>query len=93
MEIGPETVARRSEDAITGRLFEETVILDPQTDRYVRLNRTGTRLWEELERPATVAALAARLEREFGLDPERARADVVAFLRDLRERRLIELRG
>jgi hypothetical protein len=91
MEIGPETVVSRNGDAVAERLFEETVVLDPQTDRYVRLNRTGTSMWDALERPASVADLAARLVAEFEIDSERAHADVVAFLRQLAERDLIEL--
>jgi hypothetical protein len=90
-EISPATLVTRGPDAIAERLFDETVILDPQTDRYVRLNRAGTTLWECLERPASVEALASRLSSQFGIEPERASEDAAAFVRQLLDRGLIEL--
>lgn len=92
-EVTDEALVSRVERAVAERLFDETVILDPVADRYVRLNRTGTSLWEALERPSTVGELAARLEREFGIDAECARADVAAFVDRLAERDLIYLGG
>ena len=92
-ELDSRAVVARSEHAIAERVFEETVLLDPNTDRYTRLNRSGGVLWDALEQPTGLAALAERLQAEFGVDAERARADVNAFIRQLDERGLIERRG
>lgn len=48
------------------------------------LNPTGAVLWEALEAPRTAAELAEILVGRFpGLSPDRARADVTAFLERL----------
>jgi Coenzyme PQQ synthesis protein D (PqqD) len=74
------------------RLLDETVILDPQTDRYTRLNATGSRLWEELgEAPSTAGRLAAALVEEFRVPESRALGDVASFLGELERRGLVTL--
>ena len=89
-EIGPETTLRRADRAVHGELPEETVLLDIEDKVAVRLNRTGAWLWERLEHPAKVADLAADLASEFGIEEDRALADVEAFAADLAGRSLLE---
>jgi hypothetical protein len=60
---------------------------------YLRLNPSGSRLWEALESPATVAQLASLLERRYGLEPQVALADTVAFVADMSGRGLIDVGG
>ena len=69
------------------------MLLDAEGDVYLRLNPSGTRLWEALERPATVAELAAVLEAGYGLEPQVALADTVAFVKTMSDRGLIETGG
>jgi len=89
-EIGPETTLRRADRAVHGELPEETVLLDVEDKVAVRLNQTGAWLWERLEQPETVAELAVGLAFEFGIDKERALADVEAFASDLAGRSLLD---
>ncbi len=79
------------EGVIAERLLDETIILDPESDAYARLNPTGRFLWERLARGATLGALAAELETSFELDRSRASSDVSDFVRALLARRLVEL--
>ena len=92
-DIASETLVARVDGAIAEGLLEDTVLLDPNTDRYVRLNRTGTLLWETLAEPTSVSGLASLLEQRFALSPDRASRDAAAFVRQLAERGLIELGG
>jgi hypothetical protein len=61
------------------------VMLDPEADRYLRLNATGKLLWEALARPATVAELARLLSERSGISAERASADASTFVEGLIE--------
>jgi hypothetical protein len=53
--------------------------------RFFVLNSTAEYLWSLLERPQTVESMARHLTSEFEVSEEQARADVVAFLADLRD--------
>ena len=87
----PSHVVRRSESVVSERFASETLVLDLTGDRYVRLNETGSRLWDALETPARPDELAAVLVAEWDLAPERAHDDVRAFLTMLADRGLVEL--
>jgi hypothetical protein len=89
-EIGPDTTLRRADRAVHGELPEETVLLDIEDKVAVRLNQTGAWLWQRLEQPASVSGLANGLAAEFGIDEQRALADVTAFAADLTGRSLLE---
>jgi hypothetical protein len=75
------------------QLLDETVILDPTTDAYARLNRSGTLLWPLIAEGRPVNELAQALAERFALSPERARADVEAFVRMLLDRGFVETDG
>jgi hypothetical protein len=81
---------RRSGNAVSARVLDETVILDLDHDRYTRLNGSAGLLWEELAEPRTPAELADRLVSEYGIDAERARADAERLLSKLRAGGLLE---
>jgi Coenzyme PQQ synthesis protein D (PqqD) len=57
---------------------------------FVQLNRTGRLLWEALvDGPRTVVGLTERLTEQFGVEPERATADVHRFVEELRSAGLV----
>ena len=60
-------------------LSGSTVILDPEGDRYLRLNETGGLLWDALAEPKTLADLGAELAARAGIDAALAAADATAF--------------
>jgi hypothetical protein len=91
MELTPLTLVSRNPEAIFAPVEGETVILEPVADRYVCLNATGTRLWQLLERPASVGELARLLTDTYGVEPPAALTDVTAFVRSLDDRGLIVL--
>lgn len=82
-ELDPATVVRRAAHVLGEPVGDVVVILDPDADVYVRLNRTGARLWRALEEPRTVGALADDLAAAYGLEPARALADTRSYVGDL----------
>jgi hypothetical protein len=92
-EIAATTRIARRERVIAQGLLDETVILDPEAGTYLRLNRTGSWVWQRLDGPRTVEELAQGVAEEFGVDRSQARDDVSAFARDLVARELVELVG
>jgi predicted Rdx family selenoprotein len=72
------------------RVDDEVVALHLETSMYLAINASGRLLWERLaDGGATRAELIAHLRADFGLDADRAAADVDAFLAGLREQQLL----
>jgi hypothetical protein len=88
-QIEAETTLRRTERAVHSELPEETVLLDVDAGTAVRLNSTGAWIWDQLEQPRPVAALARGLAERFEIDEARALGDVVAFAREMERRELL----
>jgi hypothetical protein len=82
-KVTATTRVARTEGLVAERLDGGIVMLDPETDRYLRLNASGRLIWEALEEPATVAELAQALSERSGISRERAEADAVTFVEGL----------
>lgn len=82
-EVTAATRVARSEGLVTEPMQDGIVMLDPDSDRYLRLNATGRLIWDALAEPATVAELAGVLSERSGISRERAEADVVTFIEGL----------
>ncbi len=72
------------------KIGDEIVVVVPRARLMHRIEGVGVRIWELLERPATVASLVSALESEFEVERETLEADVVGFLEELRGRELLE---
>jgi hypothetical protein len=57
----------------------------------ITLNATGRRVWELLAQDRSLEYLVAAVVEQFGVDQERVRADVQAFLDDLGRHGLLQL--
>jgi hypothetical protein len=67
----------------------EVLGLDIEREEYFATNRAGNLLWSALADGATRDGLVERLTSSEGVDTDRARTDVDAFLAQLRERGLL----
>ena len=85
----PLIVART--DGVVWRVVgADLVVYETASSLFVQLNRTGRLLWEALvDGPCTAASLTERLTTHFGVEPERAGADVDRFLDELRSAGLL----
>ncbi|MEP0548315.1 MAG: PqqD family peptide modification chaperone [Rhodothermales bacterium] len=69
----------------------EAVVLDPHTGRYYGLNELGARIFELSQKPRSVDRIMAALLQEYDVAEDQLRTDVVAFLREMENRELIEI--
>ncbi|MGH3092627.1 MAG: PqqD family protein [Gaiellaceae bacterium] len=85
-----DPLLRLREDGLSWRALEgEVIALDLSESLYLSANASGALLWQALARGATRAELEATLVDAYAIEPERARADVDAFLADAEERGLL----
>ena len=84
-------VLRLRREGLDWREIEgEIVALVADTSTYVSANSSGALVWNALAAGATVEQLVDTLVERYDIAPERARADVEAFLETLRTRGLLE---
>jgi hypothetical protein len=82
----------RIPDHVVYRAFvRETVVLNLQTGKYHGLNPTAGRMFELLDREATLQDAASRLADEYAVPAVQIEGDLCDLVRDLSERGLIEL--
>ena len=80
----------RSEGLVASEVNGETVILSIERGHFFHLNATGSRIWNLLDAPMTVAALSAALSERFAVGIEECRRDVTEFVAGMLERGLLE---
>jgi len=85
------TRIRQRRDCAFQTLDGETVILLPRERTVHQLDEVGSFLWARMARPAQVGTLAEKLCEEFEVDEATARADVLAFVRQLADRGLVQV--
>lgn len=68
---------------------DEMIALEKERSIYLAVNRSGTLLWRALSSGHTEPELAELLVEEYGIDLEKARADVKRFVDELQEQGLI----
>jgi hypothetical protein len=69
----------------------EAVLLDLAGERYYGLNRVGTRVWQLLAQPTTLADIHRTLCAEFDAPAERIEQDLLALVERLHAAGLIDL--
>lgn len=78
---------------VSQELDGETVILHLDGGRYFELNRVGTRVWELLQQPRTVGALAEIMVREFDVSPTVCGQDLERWLSQLIDNGLVTVQA
>lgn len=68
----------------------EVIALGLDSSTYFGTNASGSILWKRLAEGATRSELVTSLMEAFGLEHDRAEADVGAFVDELRSRGLLE---
>jgi hypothetical protein len=79
----------RAPHVVDARVGDVLVLLDPDTDRYARLNATAALIWEQLERPSELPALADALASRYGIAGDVARRQVEELLTSLLDRGVV----
>jgi hypothetical protein len=85
-----ERLRLRSGELSWREIDGEVVAIDVQSSTYFSANSSGALLWQMLSEGATRDELAERLTATFGIERERADADVDAFVDALGSRGLLE---
>ena len=70
----------RSPSTAWQRIGSELVVLDLKGNKIMGLNETGALLWEMADGGTDLEAMIRALSDRFGVERERAEADVLSFM-------------
>lgn len=92
-EPGWDDVICAARSQVSSPVGEEVAILGLDQGVYYGLNPSGARIWELLQQPIRVRDIHAAVVREFEIDEETARRDLLDLLATLQDAELIEVQG
>ncbi len=92
-EITTDTIISQIEEIVASDIDGETVMMSIENGEYYGLYDIGSRIWELIEKPTKVSDLIDRLLERFDVDRETCEKDVLKFLNDLDDDKILEVEG
>ncbi len=89
--ITRSTKLRRSPDILNAKVGDEFALMSIGKGRYYGLNSSAARVWEMIEKPATVSDLLDKMLGKFLVDEETCFSDLVELLSKMHDAGLIEV--
>lgn len=89
-QIGPDFVAHPRREVVTVEIDGDAVVYDEPQEKAHLLNPTGAIVWKLLDGEARLDELSADIAEVFEVGVDVVLADVVALVRDLGQRGLLE---
>ena len=89
--ISDPAVVVASKDQFSCPLGDDTVILDVKAGLYFSLDNVGAMVWQLIQQPKSVREIREAILETFEVEPEVCERDLLALLRDLAGRKLIEI--
>jgi hypothetical protein len=86
----PNEKLRPSDDVISRRVGDESVLVHLQSNTMYSLNSTGARAWELLSEGHDQEMIETTLSDEYGIDRAEARRELETLIDDLKRHRLVE---
>lgn len=74
----------------TAELEGEAVLLDINTGHYYGLSSVGAQIISMLKEPVRVSFIVEKLLQEYDVDANQLRGDIIGFLLEMKDRKLIE---
>lgn len=81
----------RREEVLATSLADELVMMSLESNSFYGTNAVGSRIWELLEQPRTVAELCVALQVEFDVDDETCQRDVLPFIEKAIDEKLVSV--
>ena len=86
------TVVVATKEQSSCPLGDDTVILDLKAGLYFSLDNVGAMIWQLIQKPKSVKELREAILETYEVEPEVCERDLLALLRELATRSLVEIR-
>ena len=92
-DISVTSIVAATRDQVSSDVGGETILLSMESAMYYGLDSVGARIWELLREPVRVSEIRDVIATEYDVEIERCESDVLAFLKELAAKGLIEVSG
>ncbi len=82
-----------SKEQISVDLDKEAVILNMKSGVYFGLDDVGIRIWNLIRKPMAVKEIRDIIMKEYSVEPDRCKRDLLAFLNKLADKSLIKVKN
>ena len=90
--ISDLTIVVATKDQSSCPLGDDTVILDLKAGLYFSLDNVGAMIWQLIQQPKSVKELREAILETYEVEREVCEHDLLALLRELATRNLVEIR-
>ena len=89
MKITLNTIIQRNNDILASDLDGEKVMMSIKKGEYYGLGKTGTFIWDNIEKPIAISELVTMITEKYKVDTNQCLNDITPFINDLIEKELI----
>jgi len=89
MKLTKQTIIQRNNDILASDIDGEKVMMSIQQGEYYGLGKTGSFIWDILEQPIAISDLADLITEKYEVSKAQCLNDIMPFLNDLAEKKLI----
>lgn len=91
MRLDSSSIIVAAQNHPAAAVGDETVILDPNDGRYYGINSVGSRIWQIIQTPTSVAEIRDRIVAEYAVEPNRCEADIITLAHQLLAAQLVQV--
>jgi hypothetical protein len=88
-KISPGTRIGRNPEMVFNEMDEEIVMMSIENSEYYGLDPVASRIWELLDKPATIDEIVKNLLQEYEIDEKTCLEDVLEFSEELLGKNII----
>jgi coenzyme PQQ biosynthesis protein PqqD len=91
-----DIVPRKSELAVFRKIGEEYIVVPiassvADVNSMFSLNETGAAIWDLIDGKRSVRDIVSEIEGEFETDRQQLESDVISFIREMTETKMVEM--
>ena len=91
--VSTHTIVSQVEEIVSSDIEGETVMMSIENGKYYGMDAIGGRIWKLIEHPIKVSDLIDTLLERFHVDRETCERDVLKFLNELNDEKIIKVEG
>ena len=89
--ITTDNYIKRNKEVFASEIDDEVVMMNVDTGKYYGMDTVGSRIWELIAEEIQVREVIAKLMEEYDVGEEQCEKDVLEFLNELYENKLVNV--